>query len=116
LGIISWGSNVRVGTATPNNVTIDAVVMAPNGIFTVDNYDQGAPRGIATLFGGAITDRYGAFGQFSGTTGDQMHGYGRNFVYDARMENGVSPLYFPFMPNYISLDSGLDNRLAWQEG
>ncbi len=113
LGIISWGGDVRIGTAAPNNLDIHGVVMAPHGIFTVDDYNLGSPRGTATLLGGAITDFYGAFGTFSGTT--PISGYGRNFVYDPRMLQGEVPPYFPYMSNFTSFDDGgLDAKLIWK--
>lgn len=114
LGILSWGGNVRIATTAPNNVTINGVVMAPTGIFTVDNYNSGSSRGTATLLGGAITQFYGAFGTFSGTTA--LTGYGRNFVYDSRMLHGIAPPYFPYIGPFTSSDDGgLDNKLAWQD-
>lgn len=114
LGILSWGGNVKIGTAAPNNVVINGVVMAPTGIFTVDNYNSGSPRGTATLLGGAITQFYGAFGTFSGAT--PVSGYGRNFVYDSRMLQGITPPYFPYIGAFtLSDDGGLDNKLAWQD-
>ncbi len=116
LGILTWNGNVRIGTSAPNNLNIHGVVMAAgrNGIFTVDNYNSGSPRGTVNLLGGAITDFYGAFGTFSGTT--PVTGYGRNFVYDARMLSGIAPPYFPYMTNFTSFDDGaLDNRLTWQD-
>jgi len=114
LGILSWGGDVRIGTAAPNNINIHGVVMAPHGVFTVDNYNSGSARGTATLLGGAITDFYGPFGTFSGTT--PVSGYGRNFVYDARMLQGMAPPYFPYMSNFTSFDNGgLDNKLVWQD-
>lgn len=117
LGILSWGGNIRIGTAAPNDINIHGVVMAPHGIFTVDNYNWGSPRGTATLLGGAITDFYGPFGTFSGTT--QISGYGRNFVYDARMLEGMVPPYFPYMANYTSntspSDAFLYKKLTWQD-
>jgi hypothetical protein len=115
LGIISWVGDVRIGTSAPNNINVHGVVMAPQGEFTVDNYDHGSPRGVATLLGGTITDHYGAFGTFSGS--GQESGYARNFVYDTRMQNGLIPLYFPYISNFIADDKGsLNNPLTWQEG
>jgi hypothetical protein len=114
LGIISWNGNVRIGTSAPNNITINGVIMAPNGVFTVDNYDSGSYRGVATLLGGVITDYYGAFGTFSGNT--NLTGYGRKFIYDGRMLQGDSPLFFPFMPNFTTVSSGIGIGLTWQEG
>ncbi len=113
LGIIAWGGDVRIGTSAPNNVEIHGIIMAPHGEFTVDSYDSGAPRGTATLLGGVITDFYGAFGQFSGTT--PIHGYGRNFVYDPRVLNGKTPPYFPYLSGFTAQDDQhMDDRLIWE--
>jgi hypothetical protein len=114
LGIISWNGDVRIGTSAPNNITIYGVVMAPNGVFTVDNYNNGSYRGVVTLLGGAITDSYGAFGTFNGDI--NVTGYGRNFIYDVRMSKGYLPLYFPFMPNFTTFTNGIGINLTWQEG
>lgn len=116
LGIVCWGGNVRVGNAAPDDVNIHGTIMARNGIFTVDNYDSGASRGTATLLGGAITDFYGAFGQFNSGTGQMVHGYARNFVYDSRMATGKSPPYFPSMRTFIAFTNDITDKLNWQEG
>ncbi|HOW43119.1 MAG TPA: DUF4900 domain-containing protein [Candidatus Omnitrophota bacterium] len=116
LGILSWGGDVEIGTSAPDDLVIHGVVMAPHGIFTVTDYDEGDPRGVVTLLGGAITDFYGAFGQFSGTT--NVHGYGRNFVYDNRVLQGMAPPYFPYLDNftsYIEPTDGLTKRTYWRE-
>ena len=114
LGILAWGGDVRIGSAAPNNVEIHGIVMAPHGIFTVDNYGSGSPRGTATLLGGVITDFYGPFGTFRGTT--QRSGYGRNFIYDPRVLAGQTPPYFPYMADFIAQDDGgLDLRPRWKK-
>lgn len=115
LGILTWNGNVRIGRSAPDDLNIHGVVMTAghNGIFTVDNYQSGSPRGTVTLLGGVITDFYGPFGTFRGTT--PLSGYGRNFVYDARMLQGLSPPYFPYMTYFTSFDDGLDNKLIWQD-
>lgn len=114
LGILSWGGNVRIGTVAPNDVHIHGVVMAPRGVFTVDNYNIGSPRGTATLLGGVITDFYGAFGTFSGS--NPVSGYGRNFIYDQRVMQGTTPPYFPYLSNFISSDDlGLGQPLNWED-
>ncbi|MDD5019543.1 MAG: DUF4900 domain-containing protein [Candidatus Omnitrophica bacterium] len=113
LGLIAWGGDVRIGTSAPHNVEIHGIIMAPHGVFTVDNYDGGSPRGTATLLGGVITDFYGAFGQFSGTT--PLHGYGRNFVYDPRVLNGKTPPYFPYLSGFTAQDDfHLDDKMIWE--
>ncbi|MDP2924438.1 MAG: DUF4900 domain-containing protein [Candidatus Omnitrophota bacterium] len=120
LGILSWNGDVRIGTGTPNNpLDIHAVVMAAgrSGVFTVDNYNSGSPRGNVNLLGGAITDFYGPFGTFSGTS--QVSGYGRNFVYDGRMKD-IAPPYFPTLSFFVVSAPELakpvnDMGLNWQE-
>jgi len=113
LGILAWGGDVRIGSSAPDNVEIHGIVMAPHGIFTVDNYRSGSPRGTATLLGGVITDFYGPFGTFRGTT--QRSGFGRNFVYDPRVLAGQTPPYFPYMRNFEAQDDGgLDDRPRWK--
>jgi hypothetical protein len=89
--------------------------MAHNGVFTVDNYNSGVCRGTATLLGGVITDFYGAFGTFSGSS---RTGYGRDFIYDSRVLEGISPPYFPYMSNYTSnIDppNVFRTRTSWRE-
>ncbi len=118
LGLVSWTGDVRIGTGAPNNVEIHGTVMAQSGIFAVDNYDDQAkgPRGTATLLGGAISDNYGAFGQFNGSSGVQVSGYGRNFVYDQRMQQGSAPPYFPSLNTFIAFTNDITDKLVWQEG
>jgi len=89
--------------------------MAPHGVFTVDDYDSGSSRGTATLLGGVITDYYGAFGTFSGSSGMRT-GYGRNFVYDNRVLKGMAPPYFPFMDKFtIDTPPDLKTKMIWRE-
>ncbi|MFH1655611.1 MAG: DUF4900 domain-containing protein [Candidatus Omnitrophota bacterium] len=116
LGILSWGGDVRIGTSAPDDINIRGTVMARNGIFTVDDYNLDLPRGTATLLGGTITQFYGAFGMFNGSSGEQIHGYGRNFIYDGRMGAGESPPYFPSMRTFIAFTNDITDRITWQEG
>jgi hypothetical protein len=111
LGIISWSGNVRIGTMAPNDISVHATVMTPTGEFRVDDYDEGTPRGIATILGGVIENTYGTFGTF----GDRNTGYGRNFVYDTRMARGMSPPFFPTIGSLVSMLSGLNERPNWQQ-
>jgi hypothetical protein len=118
LGLVAWGGDVRIGTSAPDDVNVHGIVMARNGVLQVDNYtDQTVgPRGQATLLGGAITFFYGAFGQFNGNTGQQISGYGRNFVYDSRTRLGKSPPYFPSMRTFIAFTNDITDKVAFQEG
>ncbi len=118
LGLVSWGGNVRVGSSAPNNIDMHGIVMARSGIFTVDSYNNTGvgPRGTATMLGGAITDYYGAFGLYSGSTGQLIAGYGRNFVYDGRTQVGKSPPYFPSLQTFVAFTNDITDKMAWQEG
>lgn len=114
LGVFSVDGDVRIGTSAPDDIEIHGIVLAPHGIFTVDNYSSRPAQGTATLLGGVISDFYGPFGTFWGQT--QLSGYGRNFVYDQRVLAGLTPPYFPYMANYIALDDGaLDKRPLWKK-
>jgi hypothetical protein len=116
LGILSWGGDVRIGASCPDNASVHGIVMARNGVFTVDNYASPPARGTLTLLGGVITQFYGAFGTFSGATGEQLSGYGRNFIYDDRMLAGQSPPYFPSMRAFIAFSNDITDKVSWQEG
>lgn len=118
LGIVTWQGDVRVGTSAPDDVQIHGTVLASNGVFQVDQYDNTGigPRGTATLLGGVISDNYGAFGLFSGSTGQQISGYGRNFVYDQRMQAGESPPYFPTLETFIAFTNDITDKTVWREG
>lgn len=111
LGLYASNGSVRVSTSAPDDMNLDAFVMATgsSGQFKVDNYDQNDPRGTFHLRGGMITEYYGAFGQFSGTT--PTHGYGRDFMYDRR---GVVPPYFPTTNRFVS-NVPTSVRQTWQE-
>lgn len=115
LGIVSWTGDVHIGISAPDNVEVHGTIMAQNGILDVTNYNSGSPRGTATLLGGVITDDYGAFGQFNSSTGQQVSGYGRNFVYDQRMLQGAAPPYFPTLNTFTAFTNDLIDKLVWQE-
>jgi|CXWL01.1.fsa_nt_gi hypothetical protein len=116
LGIVSWSGNVRVGSSAPDDVNIHASILAKNGYFQVDNYNAGSPRGTATVLGGVISNYYGAFGTFNSSTGVAVSGYGRNFVYDTRMEDHEAPPYFPTLNTFIAFTNDIADKIAWQEG
>jgi len=123
LGIVSWGGDIRIakyqpdGTEVPDDLNIHGVLMARNGVFTVDDYDDyGGSRGTVTLLGGAITQFYGAFGLFNGATGEQLSGYSRNFVYDSRTAVGKAPPYFPSMKTFIGFTNDLTDKVVYWEG
>jgi Tfp pilus assembly protein PilX len=112
-GIYSSGGSVRVGSSAPDNMNLDAFVMATGatGSFTVDNYSSGSSRGQFNLRGGMVENYYGAFGTFNTSTGHQATGYGRNFMYDRR---GLIPPYYP-VTNRFTANAPSARTLAWRE-
>ena len=110
LGIFSSGGNVRIGTQAPDDLAVDAFVLASTdgGVFTVDDFNHGSYRGQVHLRGGMVTNYYGAFGTF-GSNG--LTGYGRDFHYDRR---GYVPPYYPLTSRYVP-DQPQPKVLAWRE-
>jgi hypothetical protein len=112
LGLYSDNGNVRVGTSCPNDVHLDAFVLAAGdyGEFTVDNFNAGSPRGTFYLRGGVVSQFYGAFYTFNGD-GDLKTGYARDFRYDRR---GIVPPYYPTTPLLIP-NVPAARTIAWKE-
>lgn len=113
LGIFSSTGAVRVGTLAPNNVNVDAFIMATgttNGAFQVDNYNSGSPRGSFNLRGGVVAKYYGAFYTFN-SSGALQTGYARNWHYDRR---GLTP---PFYPKTLRYEADIPSArtMAWKE-
>ncbi|MFB3819224.1 MAG: DUF4900 domain-containing protein [Candidatus Methylomirabilales bacterium] len=113
LGLMSWQGNVQIAPSAPNDVKVHATVMTPYGEFKVENHSSGSPRGTATVLGGVIENTYGAFGTFNAATGAPISGYGRNFVYDVRMSQGMAPPFFPTTGPVSSTTAGLAGRPNW---
>lgn len=113
LGVFSSGGSVRVGTSAPNDVQLNAFVMATgaSGAFQVDNYSSGSPRGSVHLTGGFTAQYYGAFGQFNGSSGAITHGYARDFRFDDR---GLIPPYFPSTSTFVA-NTPKAHTLVWKE-
>jgi hypothetical protein len=76
--------------------SIHATMMALNGSFYVDKYNQGSPRGILHLYGGIIQRVRGAVGTGSAST--IATGYAKDYIYDDKLVFRP-PLNFPTTPN-----------------
>lgn len=113
LGLISK-SDVWVDTSAPNDVVIDAAIIATgqgsgtDGSFGVINYDSGAARGNLNLYGGIVQLIRGPVGQFNTSSGKTTHGYAKNYSYDPRFINNPPP-YYPTIANKVEFSQ-------WQEG
>jgi hypothetical protein len=111
LGIFSSGGDIRITTTAPNDLRMDAYVIATGatGAYEVDSYDRGSYRGQVHLRGGAVQRYYGAFGTFD-DHGNQT-GYGRDFRYDRR---GMVPPYYPLTPVF-RVDDPEPHPSSWRE-
>ena len=96
---------VRADKNVKRDFYIDAILMALNGSFTVENYDSGIDRGELHVFGGIVQNKRGPVGQTktqtSGGHSTQSHtGYAKDYVYDAKLET-MPPLNFPYTGKFI---------------
>jgi hypothetical protein len=94
LGIYSDKGSIRISRWAPENLHIDGVLMSAKQRVYYEHWNKGDTKGYLHLTGGIIQNWYGRFGQLDGDLNLQ-HGYGRKFVYDRRMKEGLSPPYFP---------------------
>jgi Tfp pilus assembly protein PilX len=99
LGLYSVNGNVTVhGEVAPDNLYVDAVVLAPNGRFWVEGWNWLPVKGTLHTLGGSIQGTFGAFGGFNPFTG-----YGRAMTYDWRLRANVSPPFFPLTETYTAV-------------
>lgn len=105
LGLVAE-RNIIFSNNAPNqsDLTIHAVLMALNTSITAEQYNQGSPRGILTIWGGLIQKYRGPVGTFSG--GAIVTGYRKAYHYDTRVTARTPPA-FPLTGTY--------DEIAWQE-
>jgi hypothetical protein len=99
LGLISE-EDVVINSNAPNNLEIDASIMALNTSFMLNNWSQGPAKGTLSVFGGIIQNQRGPVGTFSGTT--KLSGYSKNYNYDQRLLASPPP-FVPTTGDYITL-------------
>jgi len=85
-------SNIVVKTSAPNNLVIQAHMIAKGGGFGVENYDTGSWRGLLSVYGGIVNKIRNAVGT-TGTTG-----YSKNYTFDPRFKKTPPPRY-PAVPD-----------------
>ena len=91
LGLIA-NSNIIVKTSAPNNLVIQAHMIAKGGGFGVENYDTVSWRGLLNVYGGIVNKIRNAVGT-TGTTG-----YSKNYTFDPRFKKTPPPRY-PAVPD-----------------
>jgi hypothetical protein len=113
LGLYSVNGNVTIaGSLTPNDLYVDAVILAPNGRYWVDGWNTLTGKGNVYALGGSVQGTFGAFGGFSPLTG-----YGRVMTYDWRLRSNVSPPFFPLTEIYTAIRwDGTTTSAIWVNG
>jgi hypothetical protein len=133
LGLYSWCStpptcparNVAVdGALAPNDLFIDASVLAPWGQFYVIGWNTLPDSGTLHFLGGTVQDSFGAWGGFqTDPMGNVIGytGYGREMTFDARFLTNNAPPYFPLTTQYAApryprlTPDPLYDRPLWEE-
>ncbi len=103
LGIFAPTSNVMIGhnhgkdddRNAPEDVRIQASILTSDGVVAVEDYNKGSDRGAVRLLGGIIEKNYGAFGTFDPGSEELETGFYRQFTFDPRLAQGLTPPYFP---------------------
>jgi Tfp pilus assembly protein PilX len=115
LGVIAGTGNVMIGTDAPDDIYIQAAILAANknkGLGVV-KYNKGAPRGHIHLLGSVAEYEDQVRGQASG--GKPSSGYSDDWHYDQRFVNGgVVPPYFPATTTFAAQASWPLQR-TWKE-
>mgnify|MGYP001766030896 CR=1 FL=1 len=99
LGIIAE-SDVIIDEDAPDDLEIDASIMALNTSFMLEEWWTNGARGTLSVFGGIIQKQRGPVGTFSGTT--KVSGYSKHYNYDVRLLSSPVP-FVPTTDDYITL-------------
>jgi len=90
--------DIIVGKDTPDNLEIDASMMALGDSFIVERWwDANYNKGTLMILGGIIQDERGPVGTFSGS--QKVSGYSKNYIYDERL-TGKNLSYVPMTGEY----------------
>ena len=105
LGLVAE-KNVVISQSAPNDLAIQASLMALQSSFTVENWWVGPPKGTLSVYGGIIQDRRGPVGSINASTSTRLSGYAKSYRYDTRFSS-MAPPSFPTTGNY--------DEILWQE-
>jgi hypothetical protein len=104
-GLISE-KDVVIKQNAPYNLKVDGCIMAMDTSFMLENWQTVDAKGTLTIYGGIIQDERGPVGTFSGTTGEKLSGYSKDYAHDPRLV-GAPPPYMPSTGDYVIL--------SWEE-
>lgn len=92
LGIISEKDIiVNSDSGIKKDLEINALLMAINGSFYVNEYNTGSYRGTLKILGGLIQYSRGPVGTFNSSTGLIVTGYNKDYDYDDKLKNNPPP-------------------------
>ncbi len=98
LGLVAKDNIIVAETAAnANDCVIHATLLALQGSFTVQNFDDPPARGTLTVLGGIVQNTRGPVGTFSGS--QIVSGYTKFYVYDDRLVH-ISPPYYPMASQF----------------
>ena len=93
LGLVA-SSDVTVKQTAPNNLEIDAYVVALNGAFQLENFSTGGYQGDMVQLGGLMNKYCGPTGVMD-SHGNIIDGYNQLQYYDERLQNTAPPFFTP---------------------
>ncbi len=99
LGLISE-RDVIISQSAPQNLEINASIMALGDSFTVEDWWQAPAKGTLTVYGGLIQDERGPVGTFNPSTNTKVSGYTKDYQYDSRLGTNPPPFY-PSTGDYV---------------
>ncbi len=91
LGLVA-NTNVTVTQSAPNDLEIDAYVVALNGAFQLENFSTGGFQGDMVQFGGLMNQYCGPTGVMN-AQGVIIDGYNQLQYYDTRLQNTAPPFF-----------------------
>ncbi|MDD4897031.1 MAG: hypothetical protein PHS21_09820, partial [Atribacterota bacterium] len=106
LGLIA-AKDVKIASSAPNNIEIDAIIMALNTSFFYNGW-QNYMRDTLSLLGGLIQKQRGPVGTHN--AGVKITGYSKQYIYDTRMANPASGYLPPYFPS-----TGKYEKMWWRE-
>lgn len=125
LGLFSSAQKIVIKKQVPNNAVLQAAMMSSQQEFTVEDHNDGDPRGDIIFTGSLVEKYYGANGTF-GTerycarqalwgcaeyaTRTVRTGYTRDYSHDKRFLDGLTPPFYPTSPKWDFTDASRDGN------
>jgi hypothetical protein len=93
LGLVA-STNVTIKQTAPDNLEIDAYIVAITGSFQLENFATGGYKGDMVQFGGLMNNTCGPTGVMD-SHGNIIDGYNQLQYYDRRLQDAAPPWFTP---------------------